>query len=59
MGELSKIQGKIYEVRCYKVMLDFDLAKMYGTETKALTQSVRRNIEQFPDDFMFELTWNE
>jgi len=40
-------------------MLDFDLAEMYGTETKVLKQSVRRNIERFPQDFMFELTWDE
>ena len=40
-------------------MLDFDLAEMYGTETKVLKQSVRRNIDRFPDDFMFELTKGE
>jgi hypothetical protein len=40
-------------------MLDFDLAEMYGIETKVLKQSVRRNIERFPDDFMFELTKKE
>jgi len=40
-------------------MLDFDLAEIYGTETKVLKQSVRRNIERFPDDFMFELTREE
>ena len=57
--ELSIIQSKIYELRGYKVMLDFDLAEMYGTETKVLKQSVRRNIERFPQDFMFELTWDE
>jgi len=57
--ELSIIQSKIYEIRGYKVMLDFDLAEMYGTETKALKQSVRRNMERFPDDFMFELTRDE
>ena len=59
MDELSNIQGKIHEIRGIRVMLDFDLAEMYGIETKALKQSVRRNIERFPDDFMFELTWNE
>ncbi len=42
-----------------KVMLDFDLAEMYGTETKVLKQSVKRNIERFPSDFMFELTKQE
>ena len=40
-------------------MLDFDLAGIYGTQTKALKQAVRRNIERFPDDFMFELTNDE
>ena len=59
MDELSRIQGKIYEIRGYKVMLDFDLAVLYGSETKVLKQSVRRNIERFPNDFMFELTWEE
>ena len=57
--ELSIIQNKIYEIRGVKVMLDFDLAEMYGTETKILKQSVRRNIERFPSDFMFELTYQE
>ena len=57
--ELSTIQNKIYEIRGYRVMLDFDLAEMYGTETKVLKQTVRRNIERFPSDFMFELTKDE
>ena len=57
--ELSNIQSKIYEIRGYKVMLDFDLAEMYGTETKRLKEQVRRNIERFPDDFMLELTRDE
>jgi len=57
--ELSIIQNKIYEVRGCKIMLDFDLAEMYQVETKNLKRSVRRNIERFPDDFMFELTENE
>jgi len=58
--ELSIIQSKIYEVRGYKVMLDFDLAEMYETETKRLKEQVRRNIERFTgDDFMFELTKQE
>ena len=56
---ISVIQSKIYEVRGIKVMLDFDLAGMYGTETKVLKQSVRRNIERFPNDFMFEITRDE
>lgn len=53
------IQSKIYEIRSQRVMLDFDLAAMYGLETKVLKQSVRRNIERFPSDFMFELTRDE
>jgi len=58
--ELSIIQSKIFEFRGYKVMLDFDLAGMYGTETKRLKEQVRRNIERFSgDDFMFELTKDE
>ena len=58
--ELQVIQNKIYELRGCKVMLDFDLAEMYGTETSQLKRSVRRNIDRFEgDDFMFELTQNE
>ena len=57
--ELQAIQNKIYEIRGQKVMLDFDLAEMYGTETAQLKRAVRRNIERFPDDFMFELTKEE
>ena len=54
--EIAVIQNKIFEIRGYKVMLDFDLANMYEVETKVLKQSVRRNINRFPPDFMFELT---
>ncbi|NDV58973.1 ORF6N domain-containing protein [Bacteroides sp. 519] len=57
--EIELIRSKIYEIRGYKVMLDFDLAQIYGTETKVLKQSVRRNIRRFPEDFMFELTHDE
>ncbi len=57
--ELSLIQSKIYEIRGAKVMLDFDLAEMYGTETKRLKEAVRRNIRRFPSDFIFELTTDE
>ena len=60
--ELELIQNKIYEIRGYKVMLDFDLAEMYGVLTKRLKEQVRRNVERFPEDFMFELTkgeWSE
>jgi len=57
--ELSVIQSKIYVVRGIKVMLDFDLAEMYSVITKRLKEQVRRNIERFPEDFMFELTRDE
>ena len=57
--ELSIIQSKIHEIRGYRVMLDFDLAEIYQVETKNLKRAVRRNIDRFPDDFMFELTQNE
>ena len=49
----------IYVIREQKVMLDSDLAELYGVETKMLKRAVRRNIERFPDDFMFELTKTE
>jgi hypothetical protein len=57
--QLQLIQKKIYEIRGQKVMLDFDLAELYKTETKVLKQAVKRNIRRFPPDFMFELTRNE
>lgn len=57
--ELQLIQNRIYEVRGLKVMLDFDLAELYETETKYLKRSVRANIRRFPPDFMFELTKEE
>lgn len=59
MNELQLIQSKIYEIRGRKVMLDFDLAEMYGTETKYLKRAVKNNIKRFPSDFMFELTKEE
>lgn len=55
----EKIINKIYLIRGKKVMLDFELAEMYETETKQLKRQVRRNIDRFPDDFMFELTGKE
>ncbi|MBP6813076.1 MAG: ORF6N domain-containing protein [Saprospiraceae bacterium] len=57
--ELQIIQRKIYEIRGQRVMLDFDLAELYEVETKRLKEAVRRNIERFPDEFMFELTKEE
>ena len=50
------IMSKIYFIRGKKVMLDKDLAELYAVETKQLKRSVRRNVERFPEDFMFELT---
>lgn len=57
--ELQVIQRKIYEIRGQRVMLDFDLAELYGTETKFLKRAVKRNMDRFPADFMFELTKEE
>ena len=59
MDELQIIQSKIYVIRGQRVMLDRDLASMYGVETKVLNQAVKRNIERFPEDFMFQLTKGE
>jgi len=57
--ELELIKRSILEIRGKKVILDFELAKMYQTETKRLKESVRRNIKRFPPDFMFELSLQE
>jgi phage regulator Rha-like protein len=57
--ELIVIQKKIFEIRGQRVMLDFDLAELYGTETKRLKEAVRRNRKRFPSDFMFEITREE
>ena len=54
--ELQLIQKKIFEVRGSKVMFDFDLAVLFETQTKSLNLAVKRNIERFPEDFMFQLT---
>ena len=59
MNDIEKIQYCIHEIRGQRVMLDFDLAALYGVETRALNQSVKRNIERFPEDFMFQLTKGE
>ena len=56
---IENITGLIYLIRGKKVMLDRDLAELYGVETKRLKEQVRRNIERFPDDFMFELSKSE
>ena len=57
--DLQIIQDKIYEIRGQRVMLDFDLAELYGTETKYLKRSVKNNLKRVPSDFMFELTKEE
>ncbi len=58
--ELQIIQNRIYEIRGVRVMLDYDLAKLYDVENRALKQAVKRNIDRFPaPDFMFELTREE
>ncbi|OGC21419.1 DNA-binding protein [candidate division WOR-1 bacterium RIFOXYB2_FULL_42_35] len=62
MGNLipiERVENKIYLIRGQKVMIDRDLAELYGVETRILKQAVKRNIERFPDDFMFELNEEE
>ncbi|WP_297181275.1 ORF6N domain-containing protein [uncultured Phocaeicola sp.] len=57
--DLQIIQNKIFEVRGCRVMLDLHLAELYQVETRALKQAVKRNIDRFPGDFMFELSKDE
>lgn len=57
--ELDLIQNMIHEIHGYRVMMDFDLAEMYGVDTKVLKQAVRRNAGRFPPDFMFEIPLKE
>ena len=59
MNEIVNIQNLIYEIRGIKVMLDSDLAKLYGVETKRLNEAVKRNVERFPKHYMFQLTEEE
>jgi len=56
---LECIESKIYLIRAQKVMLDRDLAELYGVETKAINRAVKRNLERFPTDFMFQMTKEE
>ena len=56
---VENIQNKVYVIRGHQVMLDYDLAELYGYEVKNLNRQVKRNIERFPDDFMFRLTKDE
>jgi len=55
----DSLSKKIYVIRGQKVMLDFELAEIYGYETKTFNQQVKRNIEKFDEDFMFQLTDEE
>lgn len=57
--ELELIKQQIFLVRGFRVMLDIDLAKLYQVKTKVLKQAVRRNLDRFPEDFMFELSQEE
>ena len=59
MDQLQIIQNRIYEFRGQKVMLDCDLAEMYGVQTKVLNQAVKRNIERCPSDVMFQISSEE
>src|SRR5664280_1806578 len=56
---LGAIESRIFVLRGHRVMLDRDLAELYGVETRALNQAVKRNADRFPDDFMFKLTLEE
>ena len=56
---IEDVEKKIFQIRGKKVMFDSDLAELYGVETRQLTRQVRRNIERFPEDFMFRLTKGE
>ena len=58
-GNIESIKNVIYEIRGQKVMLDRDLANIYGVETRALNQAVKRNADRFPEDFMFKLSKEE
>ncbi|MCL2706016.1 MAG: ORF6N domain-containing protein [Spirochaetaceae bacterium] len=57
--KVMPIQNMIYEIRGHKVMLDRDLASLYGVELKVMNQTVKRNTDRFPSDFMFQLTQDE
>jgi hypothetical protein len=56
---VGRIESLIYLVRGQRVILDSDLAKLYGVETRTLNQAVKRNVDRFPEDFMFQLTADE
>lgn len=61
MENIVQVRNMIYDIRGQKVMIDFELAELYEVETRYLNKAVKRNIERFPSDFMFQLTkeeWN-
>ena len=55
----QEVESKVYQIRNKRVMLDHDLATLYGVPTKVLKQAVKRNVDRFPQDFMFELSKEE
>lgn len=59
MEIIKNLQNRIYELREQRVILDMDVAQLYDVDTKVLNQSVKRNIDRFPDDFMFQITEKE
>jgi len=59
VASVAQIESRIFLIRGQKVMLDSDLAELYGVENRALNQAVKRNVERFPEDFMFQLTSEE
>jgi hypothetical protein len=59
IASVEQIESRIFIIRGQKVMLDADLAELYGVETKAFNQAVKRNAERFPEDFMFQLISEE
>ena len=59
IASVAQIESRIFLIRGQKVMLDADLAELYGVETRVLNQAVKRNLERFPEDFMFQLTATE
>ena len=59
MSEIEELRNRIYVIRGQQVMLDKDLAELYGVQTRDLNKAVKRNIERFPEDFMFQLTKEE
>ncbi|MGA8863424.1 MAG: ORF6N domain-containing protein [Gallionella sp.] len=59
IASVEQIESRIFVIRGQKVMLDADLAELYGVDTKVLNQAVKRNLDRFPDDFMFQLSTEE